>query len=236
MHDLTARVIEDELMDQPGLDGFVHRHALSGLGRVNWWSGTSSYLWQALERLAQRRGLQHVRILDLACGGGDVSLDLARRAAQSQLSVTVHGWDRSPTAVQVAESRADRQRLSDTRFFVRDAVVDPIEEPYDLLISTLFLHHLETAEIAPFLQKMTSAAQHAVFVDDLRRTRWGYSLAWLGTRILTRSSIVHIDGPASVHAALSVAEIEGLAQSAGLGMATIRCHWPQRFLLTWERP
>jgi hypothetical protein len=39
----------------------------------------------------------------------------------------------------------------------------------------------------------------------------------------------------SVRAAFSTEAIRTLAQTAGLQPVTIQCHWPQRFLLTWER-
>lgn len=232
---LSQRIREDELMDQPGLNPTDHQRALSGLSRVNWWSRTPGYLWRGMKPLIQKHGLERIRILDLACGAGDVSRGLYRCAQRSGVPLTVHGWDKSPTAVQYAELQAKRLGLSDVSFFVRDVIRDPIDEPYDVVICTLFLHHLKTEEILPFLQKMKSAAKHAVLVDDLRRTHWGYTLAWLGTRALTRSPIVHTDGPMSVQAALSVQEIQTLADSAGMQTAAIHTHWPQRFLLRWER-
>ena len=64
-------------------------------------------------------------------------------------------------------------------------------------------------------------------------TRHGRHLVEEGSRLLTRSPIVHVDGPLSVRAAFTVAEARQLAERAGLSGATIRRHWPQRFLLSW---
>ena len=72
--DLSRRHREDEIMDQPGLDAIEHQAALSGLGRVNWWSRTAGQIWSFLEKLRRERKLNHFRVLDLACGGGDVTL------------------------------------------------------------------------------------------------------------------------------------------------------------------
>jgi len=70
----------------------------------------------------------------------------------------------------------------------------------------------------------------------LVRTRFGYALAWAGGRLLTRSPIVHTDGPLSVRAAFTLDEFGTLAERAGLRGATFRRHWPQRFLFAWRKP
>ncbi len=46
---LQIRQREPELMDQPGLCDQEHGNALAGLGRVNWWSRSSSiFCWHSL--------------------------------------------------------------------------------------------------------------------------------------------------------------------------------------------
>ena len=81
-----------------------------------------------------------------------------------------------------------------------------------------------------------SAARRLVLVNDLRRTRFGFALAHLACRLLTRSPIVHHDGPLSVRAAFTSEEALELALEAGLAGAMISHHWPQRFLLSWRKP
>jgi hypothetical protein len=43
------------------------------------------------------------------------------------------------------------------------------------------------------------------------------------------------DGPISVAAAFSGAEAQTLAERAGLHGAVVTRHWPERFLLSWNR-
>ena len=57
-----------------------------------------------------------------------------------------------------------------------------------------------------------------------------------GLRILTRSPIVHVDGPLSVRAGFQPGEVLDMADRAGLRGARITRHWPQRLLLSWRRP
>ena len=55
-------------------------------------------------------------------------------------------------------------------------------------------------------------------------------------RVLSRSPVVHFDGPASVRAAYTLAELRSLADRAGLTGATVRPVFLCRMLLTWSRP
>jgi len=122
------------------------------------------------------------------------------------------------------------------RFFTLDALADPIPEGYDVLICSLFLHHLDEADASSLLRKMAAAAHRLVLVDDLARSLAGSGLAWLACHALSRSRTVWHDGPASAAAAFRPAEALDLARRAGLEGATIRRHWPSRFLLSWSRP
>jgi hypothetical protein len=82
---------------------------------------------------------------------------------------------------------------------------------------------------------MREAARYLVLVDDLRRCVPGYWSAVVGTRLLSRSPVVHIDGPRSVRAAFTTDELADLAQEAGMSNGTVTQHWPWRQQLLWER-
>jgi 2-polyprenyl-3-methyl-5-hydroxy-6-metoxy-1,4-benzoquinol methylase len=222
-------------MDSPGLDRDAHEDALRGLGRINRFSRSVTRLWEPIARACRAAGGRKLRVLDLACGGGDVALGIARRSRADKLPVEVHGADISELAVDFASRRAQREGL-DVRFFKLDAVAGLIPMDYDILTCTLFLHHLSEADSSRLLGKMAESARSLVLVDDLIRSRAGYVLAWAGCRLLTRSKVVHHDGPASVSGAFRVEEVRAMAEVQGLSGATIRTHWPERFLLSWSRP
>jgi SAM-dependent methyltransferase len=225
-----------ELMDQPGLGFAEHIRALQGLRRINVWSRTVPILWAAVAGLGRstERSSRPLRILDLATGGGDTPLALARRAAKRDVCLEADGCDASPQAVWYAGEQA-RFQGSTARFFVLDVLNDVIPTGYDVLLCSLFLHHLSSTEAARLLERMRVAARRLVIVDDLIRSRLGYTLARAGCHLLSRSRVVHADGPASVAAAFTLCEIHTLAAQAGLQGATITRHWPERFLLGWSK-
>ena len=232
---INSRRREPELMDQPGLDADLHRQALSGLARVNLLSRSAASLWPEIRNLAQRLS-RPIRVLDVASGGGDVALVIARRAARRGLEVRVEGCDLSPVAVAYARERAEGSGVRNVGFFQLDALQSSWPEGYDAVTCSLFLHHLSESDAQRLLQKMAETARHLVLVNDLRRSRTGYALAWLGCRILSRSAVVHNDGPLSVAAAFTMGELRELAMRSGLVGATVIRRWPQRMLLVWKRP
>jgi 2-polyprenyl-3-methyl-5-hydroxy-6-metoxy-1,4-benzoquinol methylase len=222
-------------MDQPGLPASEHRLALAGLARLNWLSGSSRIFSRPLRKLAGLQRGKTVRVLDIACGGGDITIELVRRFAREGCQIEFAGCDLSTTAIDIAQQRA-RKLDQRVEFFQCDALNSELPSGFDALICSLFLHHLSEPDVQVLLRRMASAAEKVVLVNDLVRSRRGYLLAWLASRLLTRSAIVQYDGPVSVESAFSPAEALALAQGAGLQGVVITRHWPERYLLQWWKP
>ncbi len=231
---LSVRRLQPELMDAPDVEERAHRHALAGLGRINRLSLSSGILWPSLREYARARHPRPLRVLDLASGGGDVLCGLARRARRAGLELETYGLDRSSVAVDIARATA-RRRGVEACFEVGDVLDGKWPERIDVVMCSLFLHHLEEPNVIRLLERMKDAATVAVLANDLLRSRVGYWLAWWGCRALTRSTIVHVDGPRSVEGAFTLAESRALADRAGLTGARLTRHWPERFLLRWDR-
>ena len=229
---LAVRHLQPELMDAPDVDATEHRRALAGLARINRISLSSRILWPSIRELA-RKAHRPLRLLDLASGGGDVLCDLGHRAKVGGLAIELVGLDRSPVAVETARALSRKRGIQAT-FSEGDVLDGPWPEAIDVVMCSLFLHHLESTDVVRLLRRMASAAT-TVLANDLIRGWLGYQLAWWGCRLLTRSPIVHCDGPRSVEGAFSLDEIRDLARQAGLESIRLTRHWPERFLLRWDR-
>lgn len=243
-----------ERMDDPALPPAVHRAALNGLARINRFSRTAAALWRALRDQAAdaARAGGALRVLDVASGGADVSLDLWRRSNAAGMPMELTACDVSATALAVAQVRAAAMGAA-LRCVQLDLLSAPAERelraaasgfvpapghaepPFDVVLCTLFLHHLAAPQAIALLRLMGRLAARCVLVSDLRRSRIGVALAWAGTRLLSRSAVVRYDGVVSARAAFSMAELRKLAQAAGLAGARVRAAWPQRLLLRWDR-
>ncbi|NJD20662.1 MAG: methyltransferase domain-containing protein [Gemmatimonadetes bacterium] len=219
-------------MDDPGLDPARHRAALDALAKVNRLSATAGRSWRELARRRPPRN-RPFRLLDVACGGGDVAVSLALRAARRGFPLEVHGCDRSPVALGYARDAARRAGV-EVELLELDVLAEPLPGGYDLACSSLFMHHLSDDAAVVLLAAMARAAE-AVLVQDLRRTRVGWALAVLTLNTVARSDVARVDGLRSVAAAFTLEEASALAGRAGLTGAGVRPCWPQRFTLSWRR-
>ncbi|HET7587372.1 MAG TPA: methyltransferase domain-containing protein [Gammaproteobacteria bacterium] len=230
---LTQRQLEGELMDDPLLNARAHARALHGLRRINRISRTAATVWRPIAAIARAHPGRTLTVLDIATGGGDLPIALSQRAQRQGVALDVQGCDISGDAVSYARAAAVRADVP-VKFFRADALGDGLPTRYDIVTASLFLHHLTDEQVATLLRKLADHADHLV-ISDLIRSRTGYALAWLGTRLLSRSTIVHVDGLRSVRAAFTVAEARELASQAGLDDAHFARRWPSRFLMTWHR-
>jgi SAM-dependent methyltransferase len=255
---------QPELMDDPSLPAADHFCALDALSRINALSLTAAQIAAAVGRLLDSAGRRTddprpVEIVDVACGGGDVTAAVGRRIARraggfGRGPVHVTGLDVSPRALdharrhaRVAASPAVTDTVSpavtdtvppavtDTvSFAVRDVVADGCPA-CDIAICSLFLHHLDDDAAVRVLTAMAAAARVGLIVSDLVRSRTGLVLARLGTLVLSGSRVARVDGPLSVRAARTPAEYRRLLDHAGLRSATVRRIWPERVLIAWAR-
>jgi 2-polyprenyl-3-methyl-5-hydroxy-6-metoxy-1,4-benzoquinol methylase len=221
-------------MDEPGLDPSRHQHALRGLATINFFSSSAGILWPEIRRLAKVRQRNSLRVLDVASGGGDVSIALWRRARRAGLKLETQGLDISPTAIEVATQAAERAAAPIT-FGVHDVLNQELPTGFDVAMASLFLHHLDDEQAAGLLTRMSRATSEMLLVNDVRRTTAGYWMARLVSRVLTRSAIVHVDAPRSIERAFTLSEVRALCQTVGLRGYRLMRRWPQRFLLAWQK-
>ncbi len=222
-------------MDDAEVDLQQHWEALSALKRIHRCSNRDFFLWRELQQLAPPHGDPPLRVLDIATGGGDLPITLWHRAKQSNQAMYFDGCDRSEQALAYARRDAEESHAH-VRFFPYDVFQGPLPAGYDVLLCSLFFHHMSEDEVMDFLRRAHQAAGKALLVYDLDRTYLSYWAVWLGTRLLARGSrMAKYDGLVSVQAAFTVAEVQKLARNAGMAGVVIRRVFPAGYLLSWRR-
>ncbi len=220
-------------MDDPALGAAEHAAALRGLQRVHRITGTVGRLWRPIEHLLKTEGLKELSVMDVGCGDGWMLRQLGDCARQRGYKLHLVGCDFSARALELCGA-AFTQADVPIELHQVDVLQHALPGPADVVINSLFLHHFADEDVVSILEQLAAQAGRLLLIEDLQRSRLGYALCWLGVHMLTRCRVVHVDGPLSVKAAFSLSEARELLDRAGLREARISCHWPERFVITWE--
>ena len=227
-----------ELMDDPSLEACQHRESTCGLRPHSFffWN-CDTYLPEYCVSFRDRKDTsdESIRILDIACGGGELTTAVARLlAAKTSCRVEVIGLDISERAIHWATRKhATTTKNLVISFRACNVLTDELPS-CTLAFHSLFLHHLDHAQAVAQLRSMASATDIGFVFSDLLRTRIGLLLAQLGTRLLSRSTVAQIDGPLSVRAARTVDEYHDLFHAAHLPEPILQRVWPERVCITWR--
>jgi ubiquinone/menaquinone biosynthesis C-methylase UbiE len=190
------RVVVEELLDSDaGTPGEV-AGSLKYLRMFNSWFGGVHTMSSLLRRVAQQRGLKQISWVDVAGGEGYVATRTQRSLARSGISSQPVILDRAPT------------HLGNTHPAVcGNALALPFRDnSFDAVGCSLFLHHLEPAEIVRFVREGLRVARHAFLIQDLQRHPLHLALSYLGMP-LYRSRITRHDAVASIQRAYTVEEV-----------------------------
>ena len=228
------RHVVPEMMDRLDLPEAAHVSALAGLRRANQATKAAQHVAKPIVALARRDRIDRISMLDVACGGGDVPIDVALRAKAMGIGIELTLLDRSATALRNAAAAAQRAGVH-CRFVQADLLNECPQLNFDVVACSLFLHHIpQPGQVVDFLKNLRRMARRRIVVGDVRRSWIGWATAWVGSRLLSRSPIVHHDGPASVRGAWTMRELANFAAEAQMNGATVQRSWPWRMLLVWD--
>ena len=184
-----------------------------------------------MRRVARRapRG-SWLRVLDVGYGEGDMLRRLSRWGARVGVSLDLAGVDLNPWSATAARAATPPGMAIDYR------TGDLFDEPaggQDVVISSLFTHHLTDAQVVGFLGWMERSAARGWFINDLQR----HPLAYHGFRALSAAAgwhpMVRHDGAISVERSFQRRDWKALLRRAGLdGVAEVRWHLPFRLCVS----
>lgn len=232
--DFSARSAQPELLDDPGADPAEVARCLEDLSSVNTVTlarpPTLAFLRRVARTLPEGAALS---VLDVGYGHGDMLRRIARWGRRRGLQLRLEGVDLSPA------SAASARWATPPDLPITYRTGDVFDEPpgsADVVISSLFTHHLLDDQVVRFLRWMEQTARRGWFVNDLHR----HPVAYYGFAALSRAAgwheIVQHDGKISVTRSFRRAEWERLLRQAGLyGAARVRWHVPFRLCVSRVR-
>jgi len=227
MADLTHRVEPQDLaewMDEPcSYEDF--RQCLLDLGQVNRLTFAYRPTLDFLNRLvAHNQPSQPLRIVDVGSGGGDMLRRVEQWAHLHHLAVTLIGIDLNPHAARAAREFTPAD--STIEWITGDAFSHA--QPIDIVLSSLFTHHLAEPEIVRFLAWSESVTRLGWFINDLAREQTPYRLFGPWASIMRWHRFVHHDGPVSFRRAFREPDWQRMLEAASVKDAVLTRWTPAR--------
>jgi ubiquinone/menaquinone biosynthesis C-methylase UbiE len=205
-----TRLIRPELLD--GADPAEARENLADLVRINTRFGGHATI-RKLVRSAVPNSSDAFTLLDVGAASGDNARIITRAFPNAKVTCADYN--------EVNLSAAPKPKL------LADAFRLPfLNDSFDFVLCSLFLHHFEDAVIVELLRSMYDVARRAILICDLERHILPY-LFLPATRPLFRWQRITLhDGPISVRAALREPELKVLAKQAGVARAFTKTYRP----------
>lgn len=204
---LARRSQEAEWMDDPAAPGFDV--ALHGLARINRLSLAQRPVLRFLDSVAARHPCQPLRILDVGAGGGDMLAGIAAWGRRRGVALELTGLDISPWAERHARARGVPGRWITADLF-------EVEEEHDLVLCSLFAHHLDDAALVRFLGWLEARARLGWLISDLHRHWLPWAVVWGGVRLLRMDPMVVHDSTVSIARGFSRDDWRAALRQAGV--------------------
>lgn len=225
----TYRSDATELMDDFSMKGELLRDTLDKLGKINKWLGGNHVTLNGLRQLLKNQPKDKVlTIVDLGCGHGDILRLIADFGRKHNYSFELIGIDANQGAIEYAdELSVAYEELSFRSVDVFSEEFRAME--YDIVLSTLFLHHLNEDEIHALLNTVTTKAKLGMVINDLHRSSMAYGLFKLLGLVISNHMIVQ-DGLTSILRAFKRKEIEQISSQLNLNS---KISWKWAFRYQW---
>jgi SAM-dependent methyltransferase len=229
---VPARRFDSEWIDRRDNDPSALSAALGDIHVVNRLLGGERVLLRGLDPLLAgipRGGV--LEVLDVGTGCGDLPLAMARWGRRRGRRVRVTAVDIDPTTTREAARFTAGER--EIRVVQADAFALPFGSArFDVVTSSMFLHHFRHEEIVRLLRSFRHLARRAVVVNDLRRHVLPWAFILLAAKATRRHPMFVHDAPLSVLRGFTDVELLTAAEEACGAPAVLERRWPYRLVLT----
>ncbi len=225
----TYRTEEDEIMDDFSIDGVVLHDALDKLATINKLLGGNSVTLNGLKILLKDHSkMTPIIIIDLGCGGGDILRSIAAFGKNEGYNFQLIGVDANKNATDYAETLS--KDFENIRFLHVDVFSEAFKTlHYDVVITTLFLHHFKEIQLLQLLNHLLETARIGIVVNDLHRHRLAYYLFKLITIPVSNKMIIE-DGLTSVLRGFKRKELVDLSKQLKI---RYQLKWKWAFRYQW---
>ena len=230
--DFSVRSATDELMDTEEVSFEEFRACLVDLATVNRLTLAYRPTIAFFESLLARGGRRDrpLRVLDVGSGYGDMLRRVAAWGDARGVALELTGVDMNPWSARAARE-ATPESLG-IEWVTADAFAYAPEHEVDVIVSSLFTHHLSDHELVRFIAFMQAHARVGWFVNDLHRHPLPYAFFKRWSKLARFHRFVQHDGPVSIARAFSPQDWRGFLQAARVDPDQVEIRWRVPFKLT----
>jgi SAM-dependent methyltransferase len=228
--DTTYRSQEPEIMDDFNLEGETLRDALDKIADINKLLGGNAITLDGVKKLLKySTGNNYpIRILDVGCGNGDMLRTIADDARKSGLSCELTGMDANAFTISHA------QQLSVNYPEINYLCADVFEtlkgnEPYDIILCTLTLHHFKDEDILTLLQGFSKHSRLGFVINDLHRSAIAYYLFKALCFVFRLNDMSREDGLISILRGFKKEDLLYYSKQLRLKSDSIKWKWAFRY-------
>lgn len=218
---LRERSRAEEWMDAADATEPAFQGALRDLARINRMSLAYRPVLSWLDRVVATHQLDRLSVLDVGAGGGDMLARIAGWGERRGIPVALTGLDRSPWAGRHAAAQGVTARWITADLF-------DCAGRFDVVLCSLFAHHLDDATLVRFLHWLEARARWGWLISDLHRHWLPWGVVWGAVRALRMDPMVIHDSTVSIARGFVRADWERLLADAGVA-AGIRWAFPFRW-------
>jgi len=198
-------------MDRPQLVSSELEKDLRNIRQLNRFFGSHRLVLHFLRRWIKPG--DHVRIVDLATGSGDIPRLIVDYAQKIGAKVEVDALDRQSATLEIARKLSGN--YPEISYIDANILEWQPADPYDIVLCSLALHHFSDEDAVRLLRRCRELSQKFVLVSDLRRGLLATIGVYLLTALIFREPMTRYDGRVSAARAFSFAELDDLAGRAG---------------------
>lgn len=219
----------EEIMDDLDYNGPILHDALDKLAKINQWLGGNIVTINGLKKaLKNHNKSEAITIIDLGCGGGDILREISVFGKKNNYNFKLIGIDANPHTVNYANSLS--YKYDNVSFEAIDIFSDQFDNlEYDLVLTTLFLHHFKEGQLVSFLKPVLQKAKLGIVVNDLHRHKLAYYLFKLLCTTIKNKTIVE-DGLTSVLRGFRREELKTISKQIN---ANYQIQWKWAFRFQW---
>jgi len=223
------RTEKAEIMDDFNLEGETLRDALDKIAKINKFLGGNRLTLSGVEKLIKDVPAEkEITIVDVGCGNGDMLRVLADYGLKKNLKLRLIGVDANNFTINCAKDLS--KKYSNISYRCEDIFEKPFKDlKYDIVLSTLVLHHFKEKEIIKIMNLFYSNSTLGVVINDLQRSALAYRLFQFVCFVFRLNEMSREDGLISILRGFKKGELIRFSDNLNFQKYSINWKWAFRY-------